>query len=355
MKKRLQSRKTQPRHGLVQSRVSSYESKEMKEETSELQLYTTPLSKKKKKKITSKKNKKKKNKNQTPTAPSSSRRMIVSPPTSYNNKDRKDNKDNKNNTGNKNNHQFQPTNTDHTSNSLTTATTTTTTTTPSSLKKVRTLLEQERKPLGAMFKYYATKRSMNAIQSPSSFSSRHSKTTTTKRKYHPTMFMTWPNFSKFCFEFKIIPDLLNKKVVRNMYAVVLPNYNSNTGLQRVQDHSNQDKNNMSFSKSSPESHPGMSFQGFMICLSEIAIQSSLYDEDLEDQDQNAINDNIDNINGNNNGNNNNDEKDEKRIFSLLQWMERSKGKTKMSQSRTSVMIEPFRSTITPIKRKKSKY
>jgi len=55
MKKRLQSRKTQPRHGLVQSRVSSYESKEMKEETSELQLYTTPLSKKKKKKITSKK------------------------------------------------------------------------------------------------------------------------------------------------------------------------------------------------------------------------------------------------------------------------------------------------------------
>ena len=36
---------------------------------------------------------------------------------------------------------------------------------------------------------------------------------------------------------------------------------------------------MSFSKSSPESHPGMSFQGFMICLSEIAIQSSLYDED----------------------------------------------------------------------------
>ena len=140
-----------------------------------------------------------------------------------------------------------------------------------------------------------------------------------------------------------------------MYAVVLPNYNSNTGLQRVQDHSNQDKNNMSFSKSSPESHPGMSFQGFMICLSEIAIQSSLYDEDLEDQDQNAINDNIDNIDGNNNGNNNNDEKDEKRIFSLLQWMERSKGKTKMSQSRTSVMIEPFRSTITPIKRKKSKY
>ena len=33
------------------------------------------------------------------------------------------------------------------------------------------------------------------------------------------------------------------------------------------------------------------------------------------------------------------------IYIILQWMERSKGKKMMSQSRTSMIVEPFRSTV----------
>lgn len=62
------------------------------------------------------------------------------------------------------------------------------------VRKVNALLEQEKKPLGAMFKYYATKRSMNATS------------TGKAKKYVPTMFLTWPNFSKFCFDFSIVRD-----------------------------------------------------------------------------------------------------------------------------------------------------
>jgi hypothetical protein len=56
------------------------------------------------------------------------------------------------------------------------------------------LLEQERRPLKAMFEFYASKRKMKAGR-------QHQQSRTKK----PTMFMTGPDFNRFCFDFNIVP------------------------------------------------------------------------------------------------------------------------------------------------------
>jgi hypothetical protein len=121
--------------------------------------------------------------------------------------------------------------------------------------------------------------------------------------------MTWPNFSKFSFDFSIVPDLLCKRNVQTIFDQVLPSHSSTRGKQR-----HDGEKDFEERKNSPE---GMSFSGFMVCLSEIALGSCLCGEESEGEE----------------------------VFSLLQWMERSKGKKIMSQSRTSMLVEPFRSTV----------
>ena len=210
------------------------------------------------------------------------------------------------------------------------------------------LLEQEKKPLSAMFKYYATKRSMNLMMNGSTKQMTPGKK---KNKYHPTMFMTWPNFSKFCFDFSIIPDLLSKKKLRNMYALVLPHYSSNQGLQL-----NRSEADYQYAApTSPETHPALSFQGFMKCLTCIACESSL-DRAEEHVDHDSSHDGhrgsrlLHDEGENRHERKEREERERPHILSLLQWMERSRGKTKISQRRSSMVIEPFRSTVTPIKR-----
>ena len=74
---------------------------------------------------------------------------------------------------------------------------------------------------------------------------------------------------------------------------------------------------------SPETNPGLSFNGFLVCLTKVAVCSALSEGGGEEEEGEGT---------------------QAQIVGLLQWMERSKGKTKLGRS--SMSIEPFRSTVT---------
>jgi hypothetical protein len=126
--------------------------------------------------------------------------------------------------------------------------------------------------------------------------------------------------------------LLSKKKLRNIYSTVLPSYSSNLGLQL----SRAPAEYQYTAPTSPDINPAMSFNGFLICLTKIAVESSLCEQMVKE----VIGD----------GEAQQQQQQQQSILSLLTWMERSNGKKKMSQSRTSMIVESFRSTVTPIKR-----
>jgi hypothetical protein len=164
-----------------------------------------------------------------------------------------------------------------------------------------------------MFKYYATKRSMNLKRLGVNGSG--------KKKYLPTMFMVWPDFSKFVFDFAVVPDLVSKKKARTLFSEVLPRYSSNHGLQTSCNTSPGDYRYAA--PTSPETNPGLSFKGFLVCLTKVAVCSALRGEESGEEGEEGT---------------------QAQIVGLLQWMERSKGKAKLGRS--SMSIEPFRSTVT---------
>ena len=183
----------------------------------------------------------------------------------------------------------------------------------------------ERKPLHAMFKYYATKRSMNLKRLGVNGSG--------KKKYLPTMFMVWPDFSKFVFDFAVVPDLVSKKKARTLFSEVLPRYSSNHGLQTSCNTSPGDYRYAA--PTSPETNPGLSFKGFLVCLTKVAVCSALRGEEAgKDREEGESGESGEE----------GEEGTQAQIVGLLQWMERSKGKAKLGRS--SMSIEPFRSTVT---------
>merc|ERR1711871_3570 len=160
--------------------------------------------------------------------------------------------------------------------------------------------------LHAIFVFYASKRKMTSTGS--SKSSR-------RFKAKPTMFMTDPDFNRFCFDFDIVPDLITRPFVRRIFSSMLTDYSSGP----LQEEDSQ--------VLSPEHHqPGISFEGFIHCIAHIAIKCALWPGSGPSE----------------------------QVFALLQSMERSRGKSKIAKNgRCTTVIGPFRSTVkTPRKKMK---
>ncbi len=214
---------------------------------------------------------------------------------------------------------------------------------PRPVENVVALLEQERRPLGAMFKFYASKRRM--MERRASQNQRPNgggggggggggSSSGGKRSLRPTMFMTWPNFSRFCFDFKIVPDLLSKQAAKAVYEDVLPEYSSGWGGEATM---------VGGAPNSPDSktdqRPAMAFSGYMVCLSRIAIRSSLWPGAAG---------------GGGGGGGGGGVDHHHQVFALLQWMDRSRGKAKIANGRCTSVIGPFRSTVTPRRNKRGR-
>ena len=65
------------------------------------------------------------------------------------------------------------------------------------------LLEQERRPLKAIFDFYASKRKMIMVVPTSKSRGQHR----SQAKAKPTMFMVDKDFNRFCFDFNIVPGM----------------------------------------------------------------------------------------------------------------------------------------------------
>ena len=165
---------------------------------------------------------------------------------------------------------------------------------PDDFMDLESLLEQERKPLAAIFKFYAAKRIIRKIRPPESV-----KGDSPLRR--PVMLMTMRDLLRFCFAFRIVPDLLAKQQIQEIYSYVL------------ESHMNACREDLR--------EEGLSFACFLVALGRIAVVCSLWPEaQCTPRHQ---------------------------VFALLQWLERSGGKKKMAQGRSTTVVQPFRSTVTP--------
>ena len=214
---------------------------------------------------------------------------------------------------------------------------------PRPVENVAALLEQERRPLGAMFKFYASKRRMTERRTSQNQrpNGRVGDGSGGKRSLRPTMFMTWPNFSRFCFDFKIVPDLLSKQAAKAVYEDVLPGHSSGWGGEATA---------VGGTSNSPDSkadqRPAMAFSGYMVCLSRIAIRSSLWPGGGQQEPAAAA--------GGAGGVGGSGVDQHHQVFALLQWMDRSRGKAKIANGRCTSVIGPFRSTVTPRRNKRGR-
>ena len=249
-------------------------------------------------------------------------------------------------------------------------------------KLIRSLLSNEKKPLGAMFHYYASKRQM-AQKRPMVSDVGHLAGTRKKkrcRSFTPTMYMTLSDWFKFSFDFSIIPSLLSKTKMKTIFVDIISSEtkqfhscshssaaaakqkNSQQNSQEITEYKyheqysskedrkdRMDRMDRMASDDDVDAHKdGLSLDGFMLCLSLIAMRSSL-NSPSSDSDGDSDSE-IPEVNSDGGADVETEEekrvyKYEKAIFGLLQWMERSRGKSIISNSRQSVTVTPFRSTM----------
>ena len=246
-------------------------------------------------------------------------------------------------------------------------------------KLIRSLLSNEKKPLGAMFHYYASKRQM-AQKRPMVSDVGHLAGTRKKkrcRSFTPTMYMTLSDWFKFSFDFSIIPSLLSKTKMKTIFVDIISSEtkqfhscshssaaaakqkNNQQNSQEITEYKyheqysskedRKDRKDRMASDDDVDAHKdGLSLDGFMLCLSLIAMRSSL-NSPSSDSDGDSDSE-IPEVSSDGGADVETEEekrvyKYEKAIFGLLQWMERSRGKSIISNSRQSVTVTPFRSTM----------